>query len=89
MHHLRFEKLVEKTQVFAQISDSHLFAELDGLHHGHNVLANLHKVLTDISANEPKTIVNVLINDLLIAFNIVVLASQYITLQVITMKPPC
>ncbi len=51
MHHLRFEKLVEKTQVFAQISDSHLFAELDGLHHGHNVLANLNKVLTDISAN--------------------------------------
>ena len=34
--------------VIAQISDSHLFADCDGLHHQANVYQNLVKVLTDI-----------------------------------------
>ncbi|AAZ26872.1 metallophosphoesterase [Colwellia psychrerythraea] len=36
---------------FAQITDSHLFSSVDGLHHGHNVLANLKKVLLSICDN--------------------------------------
>jgi Icc protein len=34
-----------------QISDSHLFSEQDGLHHGHNVLANLKSILLNIRQN--------------------------------------
>ncbi|WP_019028446.1 metallophosphoesterase [Colwellia piezophila] len=37
--------------VLAQITDSHLFSSIDGLHHGHDVLANLKKVLLSISQN--------------------------------------
>lgn len=40
-----------KTAVIAQITDSHLFADQDGLHHGQNVFLNLTKVLFDISCN--------------------------------------
>lgn len=47
-----FTTYAGKPIIFAQISDSHLFAELDGLHHGHNVFANLTKVLTNISVNK-------------------------------------
>jgi Icc protein len=47
-----FNTLSDKPLIFAQISDSHLFAELDGLHHGHNVFANLTSVLTNISVNK-------------------------------------
>ena len=32
-----------KPITFVQISDSHLFSDPCGLHHGHNVLANLKK----------------------------------------------
>ena len=34
--------------VLAQITDSHLFCDPSGLHHGHNVLENLKKVLQSI-----------------------------------------
>eukprot|EP00487_Bulimina_marginata_P011715 TRINITY_DN7494_c0_g1_i1.p1 TRINITY_DN7494_c0_g1~~TRINITY_DN7494_c0_g1_i1.p1 ORF type:complete len:123 (-),score=17.12 TRINITY_DN7494_c0_g1_i1:69-437(-) len=37
--------------VLAQIIDSHLFADRQGLHHGHNVYDNLIKVLNDIASN--------------------------------------
>lgn len=37
--------------VFAQITDSHLFSSVDGLHHGHNVFNNLKKVLLSIYNN--------------------------------------
>ena len=37
--------------VFAQITDSHLFSSPDSLHHGHNVLENLKKVLLNICDN--------------------------------------
>jgi len=37
--------------VVAQFSDSHLFAQLDGLHHNANVFNNLKRVLTNIAAN--------------------------------------
>ncbi|MBU2869668.1 metallophosphoesterase [Colwellia sp. E2M01] len=37
--------------VLAQITDSHLFASLDGLHHGHHVFNNLKKVLLSIVDN--------------------------------------
>jgi len=37
--------------VFAQITDSHLFSSVDGLHHGHNVFKNLKKVLLSIYDN--------------------------------------
>ena len=37
--------------VLAQITDSHLFADRQGLHHGHNVYDNLLKVLNDIASN--------------------------------------
>ncbi|WP_057832459.1 metallophosphoesterase [Colwellia sp. TT2012] len=40
-----------KPIVLAQISDSHLFSSVNGLHHGHNVLANLRKVLLSICHN--------------------------------------
>jgi Icc protein len=33
---------------FAQITDSHLFSSVDGLHHGYNVFKNLKKVLLSI-----------------------------------------
>lgn len=36
---------------FAQITDSHLFSSVDGLHHGYNVLDNLKKVLLSIFNN--------------------------------------
>ncbi|TWX68788.1 3',5'-cyclic-nucleotide phosphodiesterase [Colwellia demingiae] len=36
---------------FAQITDSHLFSSVDGLHHGHNVFSNLKQVLLSISDN--------------------------------------
>ena len=39
------------TLVVAQFSDSHLFAELDGLHHGAHVLNNLKQVLASIAAD--------------------------------------
>ena len=41
----------EKSLVIAQFSDSHLFAEDDGLHHKANVLENLKRVLASISAD--------------------------------------
>jgi Icc protein len=40
--------LSKQTIVFAQITDSHLFSSVDGLHHGHNVFNNLKKVLLSI-----------------------------------------
>jgi len=40
-----------KPVTLAQISDSHLFANPDGLHHGHNVLANLKNILLSIGNN--------------------------------------
>ncbi len=43
--------LNNKPIVFAQITDSHLFSSVDGLHHGHNVLKNLKKVLLSICDN--------------------------------------
>ena len=43
--------LNNKPIVLAQISDSHLFSSLNGMHHGHNVLANLKKVLLSICRN--------------------------------------
>ena len=43
--------LNNKPVVLAQISDSHLFSSLNGMHHGHNVLANLNKVLLSICRN--------------------------------------
>ncbi|MGL1958723.1 MAG: metallophosphoesterase [Colwellia sp.] len=38
--------------VVAQISDSHLFADINGLHCGANVLQNLTRVLSDIAARD-------------------------------------
>jgi Icc protein len=38
----------DKPIVLAQITDSHLFADTNGLHHGHNVMKNLSKVLHNI-----------------------------------------
>ncbi len=43
--------LNDKAIVLAQITDSHLFSSPDGLHHGHNVLGNLKKVLLSICDN--------------------------------------
>ncbi len=40
-----------KPIIFAQISDSHLCAQQDSLHHGHNVFINLKKVLAHIGSN--------------------------------------
>ncbi|PKI12835.1 metallophosphoesterase [Colwellia sp. 12G3] len=40
-----------KPIVLAQITDSHLFSSADGLHHGHNVLENLKKVLLSVCNN--------------------------------------
>ncbi len=45
------DSLPQKPITLAQISDSHLFSEPDGLHHGHNVLKNLKKILLHISQN--------------------------------------
>ncbi len=45
------KRMNNKPVVLAQISDSHLFSEKEGLHHGHNVYRNLKKVLNDISNN--------------------------------------
>ncbi len=45
------DTLASEPIVLAQISDSHLFAELDGLHHGHNVLTNLKGILISIRDN--------------------------------------
>jgi len=43
--------LNKKPIVLAQITDSHLFSSLQGLHHGHNVLENLKKVLQSIASS--------------------------------------
>ncbi len=43
--------LNNKPMVLAQITDSHLFSSVDGLHHGYNVLENLRKVLLSICGN--------------------------------------
>lgn len=43
--------LKRKAIVVAQITDSHLFSSVNGLHHGHNVLKNLKKVLLSVSNN--------------------------------------
>lgn len=43
--------LHSKSIILAQISDSHLFSNPDGLHHGHNVLENLKRVLLSIRHN--------------------------------------
>ncbi|PKG83831.1 3',5'-cyclic-nucleotide phosphodiesterase [Colwellia sp. 75C3] len=40
-----------KPIVLAQITDSHLFSSLDGLHHGHNVFDNLRNVLLSVRNN--------------------------------------
>ena len=40
--------LEKQPLIVAQITDSHLFSAVDGLHHGHNVLKNLQKVLQSI-----------------------------------------
>jgi len=40
-----------KPVVLAQITDSHLFSSPTGLHHGHNVLENLKKVLLNLCDN--------------------------------------
>ncbi len=40
-----------KPVTLAQISDSHLFSNPDGLHHGYNVLTNLKRVLLSIGQN--------------------------------------
>jgi Icc protein len=40
-----------KPIVVAQITDSHLFSSPTGLHHGHNVLENLNKVLLNLCEN--------------------------------------
>lgn len=45
------DTLHSKPITLAQISDSHLFANPDGLHHGHNVLENLKRVLLNIRHN--------------------------------------
>lgn len=37
--------------IIAQFSDSHLFADIDGLHHGANVFSHLKKVLASIANN--------------------------------------
>ena len=52
MNPFSVKTVVDKPLVFAQISDSHLFAEVEGLHHGHNVFANLTSVLTNINVNK-------------------------------------
>ncbi len=41
----------DRTVVFAQITDSHLFSSVDSLHHGNNVYKNLKKVLHSIYDN--------------------------------------
>jgi len=46
-----FNNLVKETVTLAQISDSHLFSDVDGSHHGHNVLANLKRVLQSVRHN--------------------------------------
>ncbi|KGJ89031.1 metallophosphoesterase [Colwellia psychrerythraea] len=51
MHSIESYPKSNKPIVLAQISDSHLFASIDSLHHGHNVLANLKKVLLSICQN--------------------------------------
>ena len=43
--------------IIAQISDSHLFAERNGLHHGANVFQNLFAILQDIQQNPAITYV--------------------------------
>jgi len=43
--------LNNKPVVLAQITDSHLFSSPTGLHHGHNVLGNLKKVLLSLCDN--------------------------------------
>jgi len=43
--------LNDKPFVLAQITDSHLFSSPTGLHHGHNVLENLRKVLFSLCEN--------------------------------------
>jgi Icc protein len=48
---MEFYALNNTPIVLAQITDSHLFSSPDGLHHGHNVLENLKKVLLSISNN--------------------------------------
>jgi len=45
------DTLHNKPITLAQISDSHLFSNPDGLHHGHNVLENLKKTLLSIGDN--------------------------------------
>jgi Icc protein len=41
-----------KPLVIAQFSDSHLFASIDGLHHGANVYQNLQRALHSIASND-------------------------------------
>jgi Icc protein len=45
------DQLNDKPVVLAQITDSHLFSSPTGLHHGHNVLENLKKVLLSLCDN--------------------------------------
>lgn len=42
------EPMNKKSIIIAQITDSHLFSEKEGLHHGHNVYKNLTRVLQAI-----------------------------------------
>ncbi len=42
------KSMINESIIIAQLSDSHLFSEKEGLHHGYNVYENLKKVLSAI-----------------------------------------